>query len=331
MHVQKIERIQEALESLIPNERQCRLCPRECGVDRSAGERGFCQTGDQASLSHALLHFGEEPILSGHHDCKKTMRTEQNLGQGSGALFFAGCNLKCLFCQNYQLSWFNKGTESNSEELAAHMINLQRKGALNINLISPTHVVVPILKALKSAYQKGLEIPLIYNSNGYEKAAIIKQLDGIVDIYLPDLKYFSPHLSTKFSGAEDYFDHASTAIQEMFRQQPELICSDSGIAQKGLVIRHLILPEQSDDSLHILEWIGHELSDQIGLSLMSQYHPCFKAPPCLQKYLVPEEYAKVLNRAFEMEFETLFYQPQSFSPKERLLPDFERRDPFEWT
>jgi len=331
MYIQKIEKIQKALENLVHNEAECRLCPRECRVDRSRGEKGFCQMANQASVSHVILHYGEEPILSGHHDCTKTTKTEHHLRQGSGALFFSGCNLKCLFCQNYQLSWFNKGTEFSSEELSTHMLNLQKKGALNINLVSPTHLIIPILKALKSAYEHGLELPLVYNSNGYERAEVIRQLDGIVDIYLPDLKYFSPRMSAKFSGAEDYFDYASTTIQEMFRQQPELICNDSDVAERGIIIRHLILPGQSEDSIHILGWIACNLSGQVGLSLMSQYYPCFKAPPSLQRTLDPKEYAKVLDRAFELELENLFYQSESFSPNEHLLPDFDRGDPFEWT
>jgi len=331
MSVQKIKKIQKALENLIHHETECRLCPRECRVNRSRGEKGFCQMGSQAVLSHAILHYGEEPILSGHHDCTETIKTEHCLQRGSGALFFSGCNLKCLFCQNYQLSWFNKGTEFSSEELATQMLDLQKKGALNINLISPTHLIVPILKALKLAYQHGLKLPLVYNSNGYEKVEIIRQLNGIVDIYLPDLKYFSPHLSAKFSGAEDYFVSASMTIQEMSRQQPELICNESDVAKQGLIIRHLILPGQSDDSLHILGWIARNLAGQFGLSLMSQYYPRFKAPPCLQKTLDTGEYTKVLDRAIELEFEILFIQPESFSPKEHLLPDFDRGDPFEWT
>lgn len=330
MPVQKIERIQKALQNLIHHETECRLCPHECRVNRSIGEKGFCQMGNQALLSHAILHYGEEPILSGYHDCTGTSKTEGYLQQGSGALFFSGCNLKCLFCQNYQLSWFNKGTEINSEELATHMLSLQKKRALNINLVSPTHLIVPILKALKSAYQNGLKLPLVYNSNGYEKAEIIKQLDGIVDIYLPDLKYFSPRLSAKYSGAEDYFVSASTAIQEMFRQQPELICNESDVAKQGLIIRHLILPGQSEDSFDLLGWISRNLAGQIGLSLMSQYYPCFKAPACLQKFLDPEEYSKVLDRAFESGFENLFYQSESFPQSEHLLPDFDKGDPFEW-
>jgi putative pyruvate formate lyase activating enzyme len=330
MSSQKIEKIQNALERLLPHETECQLCPRDCRVNRSRGEKGFCQTSNQAVLSHAILHYGEEPVLSGYHNCTEAGKTELSFQQGSGALFFSGCNLKCLFCQNYQISWFNKGTEFSSDELARKMLHLQKKGALNINLISPTHLVVPILKALKSAYQHGLEIPLVYNSNGYEKAEIIRELDGIVDIYLPDLKYFSPTLSAKLSGAEDYFISASKAIQEMLRQQPELICDKSDVAKRGLIIRHLILPGLSDDSLRILEWIARNLDGHFGLSLMSQYHPCFKAPACLQKSLHPEEYSKVLDRAFELEFEILFTQPEPFSRKQHLLPDFDKRDPFEW-
>ncbi len=328
---QKIERIKEALHDLISHEKGCRLCPRECGVNRSRGEKGFCQMGAQAFLSHAVLHFGEEPLLSGHHDCGRETRTGHSPQKGSGALFFSGCNLKCLFCQNYQLSWLNQGTEISPEELASHMLDLQKSGALNINLVSPTHIIVPILKALKSAYEQGLRLPIVYNSNGYEKVEVIKRLDGIVDIYLPDLKYFSPRGSEKFSRAKDYFNTASQVIREMHRQQPELVCNDSDIAEKGLIIRHLILPAQSEDSLHLLEWVAHTISSRVCLSLMSQYWPCFKAPPLLQRSLSPLEYNKVLDRAFELGFETLFFQPNPFAPDEHRLPDFNSKDPFEWT
>lgn len=331
MHAQKIDRIGEALQHLIKHETECRLCPRECGVNRRRGEKGFCQMGAQAFLSHSLLHYGEEPILSGHHDCGKETNTGHPPQKGSGTFFFSGCNLKCLFCQNYQLSWLNQGAEIRPEELAKHMLDLQKRGALNINLVSPTHLIVPILKALKSAYEQALRVPIVYNSNGYENVEVIKRLAGIVDIYLPDLKYLSTRLSEKFSRADDYFDHASTAIQEMFHQQPELICNDSDIAQKGLIIRHLILPAQSEDSLHLLEWMARTLSPRVCLSLMSQYWPCFKAPPSLQRTLDPVEYKRVLDRAFELGFETVFFQPGPFAPDEHRLPDFNSEDPFEWT
>jgi putative pyruvate formate lyase activating enzyme len=331
MKQQKINRIENALDRLSKHVTSCKLCPRECGVNRKKGEKGFCGISNQAILSHAVLHFGEEPVLSGYHDC-----AEDNAGAfpqkgGSGALFFAGCNLKCCFCQNYQLSWLNQGEKMTPEEIASHMLALQEKGALNINLVSPTHIVVPLLKALKLAYARGLNIPLVYNSNGYEKREVIRHLKGIVDIYLPDCKYHSPRLSQDLSGASDYFTHAGPALLEMYRQQPTLECDANEIARKGLIIRHLVLPGQSEESLRILEWIAQQLSPSVCLSLMSQYWPCFKAPSSLQKTLDPEEYGKIMDRAFELGFDSLFIQPEPFVPEEHRTPDFNRTDPFDWT
>lgn len=326
----KLERIEEALLNLAKHEIECRLCPRECGINREKEEKGFCNTGSNASISHAILHFGEEPVLSGYYDCIKDKLKDSKHISGSGTIFFSGCNLKCSFCQNYQLSWLNQGKPASHEELALNMLNLQKKGALNINAVSPTHIILPLLKSLKIAYSNGLELPLVYNSNGYEKAEVIKNLEGIVDIYLPDFKYHSPELAEKFSGAADYFQHASLAIKEMFRQQPALLLDDQEIAQKGLIVRHLILPCQITDSFAILEWIAQNLSKSVCLSLMSQYQPSFKAPPEIQRQISFEEYNQVKAKAEELGFETMFIQSESFAPHEHLTPDFNRKDPFLW-
>jgi len=326
----KLKRIERALDNLSRFELECRLCPRECRANRQIGQKGICQSGSNAAISHALLHFGEEPVLSGLDNCAKGKGQSASQPSGSGTIFFAGCNLKCLFCQNYQLSWLNQGKIMTDEELAQKMLHLQEKGSLNINLVSPTHLVLPILRALKIAYSQGLGLPLIYNSNGYEKAEVIKNLEGIIDIYLPDLKYFSPEVAAKFSSAPDYFEQASQAIKEMYRQQPELILSEKGIAIKGLIVRHLILPRQTGDSLAILEWIAQNLSASVCLSLMSQYHPCFKAPEEIQRNLTPEEYHQVIARAEELGFETMFIQPEPFAQVEHLIPDFNLENPFKW-
>ena len=326
----KLERIQEALYNLLEHESECRICPRECGKNREKGEKGFCQSVNQATLSHAILHFGEEPVLSGscYQSGDETNNTQHP--KGSGTLFFSGCNLKCVFCQNYQLSWHNKGKRISHNELATKMLSLQKQGALNINLVSPTHIIIPILRALKIAYSQGLKLPLLYNSNGYEKLETVKELDGIIDIYLPDLKYFSPKISEKLSGVEDYFFHASQVIEEMYRQQPSLFLDDLGIARKGLIIRHLALPGLTDESIAIIEWISGYISTSVTLSLMSQYHPCFKAPPEVQRHLSLQEYQKVISRAQELSFENMFIQPESFAPEEHLIPDFDKTNPFHW-
>ncbi|MGB9893560.1 MAG: radical SAM protein [Candidatus Saccharicenans sp.] len=318
----KLEAIDRALIKLSPLEKNCTLCPRHCQVDRTRGQTGICQTGNQARVSVGLLHFGEEPVLSG--------RGQPAGARGSGTIFFAGCNLKCLFCQNFQLSWLNEGELISEEELATMMLSLQSKGALNINLVSPTHVILPILRALQIAYQRGLSIPLVYNSNGYDSVEVIEQLSGIIDIYLPDLKYVSSQLSKKYSSASDYFEQARLALQEMFCQQPDLILDEDEIAQRGLIIRHLVLPGSVADSIRVLEWIAKNLSTSVGLSLMSQYHPCFKAPVEIQREITREEYRLVTDRALELGFENLFLQPEPFQKDEHLIPDFRRKNPFRW-
>lgn len=327
---QKIKKIEKALGNLSYHEFACRLCPRECQVNRRKGEKGFCQGGERAALSHSILHFGEEPVLSGLHGRAKNNGKGRNQPPGSGTIFFSGCNLKCLFCQNYQLSWLNKGKLATDREIAQKMLHLQEKGALNINLVSPTHLILPILKALKKACEQGLTLPVVYNSNGYEKAEVLRNLEGIVDIYLPDLKYFSPEAADKFSGAPDYFKQASLAVKEMHRQQPELILDEKDIARKGLIIRHLVLPGQTKDSLAILDWIARNLSPSVCLSLMSQYQPCFQAPREIQRNLSPEEYRLVLDRAKELGFKTMFIQPEPFAQAEHLVPDFSLENPFKW-
>jgi putative pyruvate formate lyase activating enzyme len=327
----KIRLIEKALEKLAPFEKCCTLCPRDCRVDRTRGEKGVCQTGSRAAVSHALLHFGEEPVLSGTAGGASGREPSGTGGRaGSGTIFFTGCNLKCLFCQNYQLSWLLEGEAVTDEDLAAMMLGLQAKGALNINLVSPTHVVLPVLRALKIAYGRGLSIPLVYNSNGYDGLNVVRALDGIVDIYLPDLKYLSPEISKRYSGAAEYFEHASGALQEMSVQQPVLTLGTGETARRGLIVRHLVLPGCAADSMAVLSWIRENLSPFIGLSLMSQYHPCFKAPGEIQRPLTAKEYRPVADLAVRLGFEHLFLQPKPFGPDEHLVPDFRKKEPFRW-
>ena len=326
---EKTALIDKALARLTAHEMACRLCPRGCGVNRAAGERGFCQSGTLAVVSHALLHYGEEPVLSGRAESDEALRGNEQ-PPGSGTIFFAGCNLKCLFCQNYQLSWRSQGKEVGDDTLAGMMLKLQAAGALNINLVSPTHLLIPILRALRLAYLKGLGIPLVYNSNGYEKSETVALLDGIADIYLPDLKYFAPEVSARYSGAPDYFAFAGPALKEMYMQRPALRLDDREIAREGLIVRHLVLPGQTGDSRSLLGWLAGRLSPAVPLSLMSQYHPCFQAPEELNRHLRPEEYREVLQKAEELGFQTMFVQPGDFSPAERLVPDFDLAEPFSW-
>jgi putative pyruvate formate lyase activating enzyme len=312
----KLELVEKALAHISPLESACTLCPRGCRVDRTKGAEGVCRTGRLASVSHALLHFGEEPVISGK--------------SGSGTIFFTGCNLKCLFCQNYQLSWLLEGKPVSDEELAALMLGLQGQGAHNINFVSPTHVVLPILRALRIALSEGLAIPLVWNSNGYDSLEAVRALEGIVDIYLPDLKYHSPTISKKYSAAGDYFALASEAVREMSLQHPALDLGPGGTARKGLVVRHLILPGAVEDTLAILEWARENLSPFIGLSLMSQYHPCFRAPDEIQRGVSEEEYRRAADKALGLGFDRLFLQPEPFRPDEHLVPDFRKEKPFRW-
>jgi len=327
---EKIEKIEQALHNLANHEKNCRLCPRECEANRQNGEEGFCESSSSASISHATLHFGEEPLLSGHYNYLKNSLKDPTSRHGSGTIFFTGCNLKCVFCQNFQLSWYKEGNTVSSEKLAEKMLRLQEQGALNINLVSPSHMILPILKALKIAYLKGLSLPLVYNSNAYEKVEVLRNLEGIVDIYLPDFKYFSSHASAKYSGAFDYFQHASQAIKEMYCQQPVLVLNSKKVAQKGLIIRHLVLPGQTGDSIILLEWMSKNLSLSVCLSIMSQYYPCFKAPPEIQRTLTRGEYVNVVSKAKELGFENMLIQPEPFARNEHLIPDFNIKDPFRW-
>jgi putative pyruvate formate lyase activating enzyme len=326
----KRDRIEAALGRLESHETECRLCPRDCGVSRAAGERGYCESGREAVVSHALLHFGEEPVISGTRDETDERDKKEGKRAGSGTIFFASCNLKCRFCQNYQLSWLGRGRPVRDEELAGMMLDLQHKGALNINLVTPTHFLLPILRALRIAYSKGLEIPLVSNSNGYEKASVLAHLEGIIDVYLPDLKYYSPSLSLRISEAKDYFPHAGEAVKEMACQQPVLVLDDRGIARRGLIVRHLVLPGQAGDTRAILEWLARELGASVAVSLMSQYHPRFRPPEDMMRPLTKEEYEQALSIAEELGFQCLFVQPDSFAPDEHLVPDFDRADPFQW-
>jgi putative pyruvate formate lyase activating enzyme len=316
MNERKIERVEKALERLSPLEEHCSLCPRDCGVDRTTGAGGVCRTGRQASVSHALLHFGEEPVISGR--------------SGSGTIFFTGCNLKCLFCQNYQLSWLLEGEPVGDDVLADMMLYLQAQGAHNVNLVSPGHVVLPILRALRLALVRGLDIPLVWNSNGYDSLEVVRALEGIIDVYLPDLKYYSPALSKRYSAAPDYFARASEAVREMSLQQPALELGLRGTARRGLVVRHLVLPGAVEDTLVLLKWIGENLSPWIGLSLMSQYHPCYKAPEEIRRSVSTDEYREAANAAMTLGLDQLFLQPEAFRPEDHLVPDFRKEKPFSW-
>ena len=324
---EKIGLIEDTLGELAHNRSNCHLCPRTCHVNRYKGEKGFCGVGDLPVVSTSCLHFGEEPCLSGYYDYKENVETGSSLS-GSGAVFFAGCNLRCVFCQNYQISWQTRGSVVSPKRLASIFVSLQEKKALNINLVTPTHVILPILEALKRAIVLGLEIPLIYNTGSYDSYETILKLAGIIDIYLPDFKYIKKDTARRYSNAPDYPEKATEVIKEMYRQVGNLEIDDEGNAKKGLIIRHLILPGCKEESCAILEWIAANLSSQVSLSLMSQFHPCNKVPDEINREISREEYDRVLAKAEDLGFENVYMQPYQFSSEDHLLPDFNRDDPF---
>jgi putative pyruvate formate lyase activating enzyme len=326
----KISLAEKALEAFAVHETECRLCPRECGINRKSEELGFCGVPIQkVMVSHALLHFGEEPVLSGCRDCSGKVFPYDYKAQGSGTIFFSGCNLRCITCQNYQISHEERGILLSPEELGQQMLDLQNQGALNINLVSPSHVLPAVLRGLIHAFSRGLSIPLVYNTHGYEKAEVIHGLQGLVDVYLPDLKYFSRKLAMRLSQAPDYFIRASESIREMYCQHPVLKLNKQQAAVRGLIIRHLVLPGQTEDSIRIINWIQRNFSSHTGLSLMSQYRPCFHAPEDMQRILTQDEYRRVVEKALAPGWQYLFFQPNPF-PAGGLLPDFKKAIPFKW-
>ncbi len=243
--------------------RHCSLCPRECGVDRLNNERGVCRAGALPFVSAAHPHFGEEPPLVGFG--------------GSGTIFLTWCNLRCIFCQNYDISHTGEGSETSVEELSSMMISLQRQGCHNINFVTPTHQAASIAEALPRAIELGLELPLVYNCGGYEKVETLKLLEGIFDIYMPDIKYSDNATALELSGAPDYFDIAKAAVIEMHRQVGDLTIDRNGIARRGLIIRHLLLPNGASGVKEVARFIAREVSPDTYVNLMDQYRPAYRA------------------------------------------------------
>lgn len=295
---------------LVDRLRACDVCPRECGVDRFGGVTGFCRTGREAVVASACVHRGEEPPLSGT--------------RGSGTIFFANCNLRCVFCQNHQISqgWLVAGG-GGAEWLARTMLDLQDEGCHNINFVSPSHVVPQIVEALLVAVPRKLRLPLVYNTNAYDPVDILHELDGIVDIYLPDLKYASDEAGARFSAVRDYVTVARDAIREMCRQVgDELVRAPDGTALRGLIVRHLVLPGGLAGTRESLTWIARHLSTRVTLSLMSQYYPAHHASqyPVLSRRTTAAEYAGALRLARDLGFEHVWAQDSLAQSHYR--PDF---------
>lgn len=303
----------EAADSLLKN---CTLCPRECGVDRTRDELGFCRSGYLPIVASYCVHHGEEPVLSGT--------------KGSGTIFFENCNLKCVFCQNHQISQPEQSLKKNEvsfEMLADIMLELQAKGCHNINFVSPSHFVAQIIKAIAIAASKGLRIPLVYNTNAYDSLQALRLLDGIIDIYLPDTKYSDGNEAKEYSNAKDYVIHSRQAITEMKRQVGNLIVNN-GIAVRGLIIRHLVLPNDIAGSKDSLRFIKEEIGKETFISVMSQYFPTNRAGdfPLLSRPIGQREYEKVLELLDELSLENGWVQ--EYSSKDYYCPDFEKEQPF---
>lgn len=281
----------------------CSICPRHCNVDRSVN-LGFCQSHDNFRVARAALHFWEEPCISGK--------------EGSGTVFFSGCNLKCVFCQNNEISAENKGVEISDDKLISIFENLISQGANNINLVNPTHYAKRLAKVL-SRWKS--PVPIVYNSSGYEEVETLKALDGLIDIYLPDLKYIRAEKAMRYSKAADYFEKASAALLEMRRQVEDKF--DGDIMKSGMIIRHLILPQNTNSSIAVLDFIKSNFPNTF-VSLMAQYTPCgdLSEFPEINRKITKREYEKVVNYAFDNSFDKLFIQELSSADKS-FIPKFD--------
>ena len=259
----------------------CKICPHECMAKRNEGQIGKCGCNDKIKVALVSLHYYEEPCISGK--------------EGSGTIFFSNCNMHCLFCQNYEISQLGKGKEMTIQSLAEAMLEQQKKGANNINLVTPTTYAYSIKEAIILAKRKGLTLPIIYNSNGYEKVETLKDLEGYIDVYLPDLKYYTEELAKKYSGVTNYFSTATKAIQEMYRQVGTAKFDERGIIQKGIIVRHLVLPNHLQNSKHILKWIKENMPEDIYVSVMAQYFPTYKAKEdaLINRKLTKKEYKEI--------------------------------------
>lgn len=281
----------------------CMLCPRKCGADRIT-HMGACNAPILPYIAKASLHMWEEPFISGK--------------RGSGTIFFCGCNMKCVFCQNYDISTGIVGKRYDAQGIADIMLRLQDKGAHNINLVSPTPFVPVIMDAVMLARKQRLSLPIVYNTNAYETVETLKKLDGLVDIYLPDLKYTDSVISKKYSGTEDYFEYAALAINEMYRQCGMLILDGEGMAKKGIAIRHLVLPGSVDETRRVLDYISGHFPKDISLSLMSQYVPFYRAAeyPPLGRPLLKKEYKRAIEYGFSLGLTNILTQQMSSATAE---------------
>jgi len=296
---------------MIEEYNKCILCPRECNVNRNNNELGFCKMSSTLKVARASLHMWEEPCISGEN--------------GSGTVFFSGCNLRCVYCQNYSISTCLDGKEISIDRLSDIFISLQEKNANNINLVTPTHFVPSIVQAIKKAKERGLVIPIIYNTSGYEKVATLKELEGLVDVYLPDMKYFSSNLSYKYSKAKNYHDIAIDAIKEMLRQTGKVEFDQNNLIKKGVIVRHLLLPGYLEESKKIIKELYETFKDDIYISIMNQYTPLSKQLtkfPELNKTVSDDEYNELIDYALVLGIKNAYIQ-EGATNLESFIPNFD--------
>lgn len=288
---------------------ECTLCPHKCKVNRLDGELGRCKAGKEIKYNLAMLYYNEEPCISGE--------------KGSGNIFFSCCNMNCVYCQNYKISQLRNGNEITIEELAELFLNLQNKGANNINLVTATMYVPQIIESVKIAKKLGLKIPIVYNCGGYESVETIKMLNGYVDIYLPDFKYYNNDTAFKYSKIKNYFENASESIKEMYKQVGEPIIDENGIMKKGVIIRNLILPGKPEESKLILKWIKDNFENNVYVSLMAQYFPCYEAKKYdeINRKITQKELNEVENYLFELDITNGYIQDLE-EQEEQYVPKF---------
>jgi putative pyruvate formate lyase activating enzyme len=294
----------------------CRLCPRKCGVNRRKREKGYCRAGPKPRVAAILPHLGEEPPITG--------------ANGAGTIFFSDCNMRCVYCQNHQISHDSLGKEFTARDLALGMMDLQEKGCSCIEPVSPSHHLPGLLEALAIAREMGLHLPVVYNTNGYEAESTLDLLDSIVDIYLPDLRYSDDAMAMKYSDAPGYTAVARAAILRMWRQVGDLTLDENGLAKRGIIIRLLVMPNNVAGVRESLYWIKENLSDRSTLSLMSQYSPLFMADRHFQLSVsLPEQdYEEMIDLCWDLGFENVFIQ--DYSARDMGIPDFESSAPFDW-
>lgn len=301
-----MEPLEEKLHKMMAH---CTLCPRNCGVNRNQGQTGYCGATANIKAARAALHMWEEPCISGE--------------EGSGTVFFSGCPMRCVFCQNHDIALAKAGMEISIERLSEIFLELQEKGANNINLVTPTHYVIQIAIALKMAKKHGLKIPIVYNTGSYEKVEALRLLEGLVDIYLPDCKYYAQEFGSRYANAPDYFEVSMKAIQEMYRQVGTPVFDDRNIMQKGVIVRHLVLPGHTKDSKQIIRKLYRTYKDNIFISIMNQYTvmPGLQDFPELQRTVTEEEYDKVVDFAIELGVENGFIQ-EGETAQDSFIPAF---------